>query len=432
MKKVLIISYVFPPTGGAGVQRISKFVKNLVKFDWTISVLTALNPSVPTSDDSLLSDIPESIQIYRSRTLEPKYTFKSGFKKNVQESGGFFGKLKEIIKTLIKAALLPDPQVLWWPLSSISLFQIILKNKIDVIFVSGPPFSALLFAVFWGKLFKIPVVSDFRDEWTFSRNTWEHLPKLNFIRHLDRKFEKYVVKNSIYITVASPFYEKDIKKNYGIKNCETITNGFDREDFKFNKNFDHDFLIDENKINFVYSGTVWSATSLCPFIKALENLIAQEPALTRKIQLLVIGRVVPEEEYYFRHVSKLGIVKLLGYIDHDLLIQYISSADILLLSLANLHGSEKIIPGKIFEYMMCKAPVLSMIPNGACSEIISKIKGFYIVDPDNIDTIEKIISDFAARPKKSLPVNKTGIEYFSRYYLTKQLSHILDVSAGHH
>ena len=94
-------------------------------------------------------------------------------------------------------------------------------------------------------------------------------------------------------------------------------------------------------------------------------------------------------------------------------------------------GSEKIIPGKVFEYMMCKAPVLSMIPQGACSKIISNVKGFYIVDPDNINTIEKYISDFAATPKESLPVNKAGIEPFSRYHLTKRLSEILDLSIAH-
>ena len=341
MKKVLIISYVFPPTGGAGVQRISKFVKNLVKFDWSVSILTAQNPSVPTSDDSLLSDIPENIQIYKSRTLEPSYRYKAGFKENTKQSGSILAKSKKAIKNCIQAILLPDPQILWWPLSSIPLIKIILKNKIDVIFVSGPPFSTLLFAVFWGKLMKIPVVSDFRDEWAFSRDTWEHLPKLNFIKRLDKMFEKYVIKNSTYITTASPYYEKDIKGDYRIKNCTTITNGFDRDDFKFKENVNSAFSIDKNKINFVYSGTVWGATSLYPFIKSLENLIARDPTLLNKIRLFVIGRVVPEEANYLRQVSEIGIATLLGYIDHDLLIQYISSADILLLSLANLRGLRK-------------------------------------------------------------------------------------------
>ena len=425
-KHVLFVSYVFPPIGGAGVQRIIKFVKYLGEFDWQTSVVTVANPSVPLNDNSLLADIPQAVEVFKTKTFEPGYQFKAEAVSEKSETTGkvsFSTKLKSFVKNIARLILLPDPQVLWWPSTSFFLYKYLKNNKVDVIFSSGPPFSNLVLAVFWGKIFKIPVVSDFRDEWSFSRNNWENLPKFKIIKWIDKRLEKFVVKNSAYITVASPAYERTMRNNYRIDNCITITNGYDRDDFDLNEQLTVD--LEEGKINLVYSGTVWSATTLQPFIQALENVIETQPELKDEIRLNVIGRVVPEEEHYFEPLVKMGVIRMLGYIDHDLLVQSIKVADILLLSLAEIDGSEKIIPGKIFEYMMCNAPVISTVPAGACSDIISKIKGFYVATPFDRKQIENHILQAVKEVQSGNVYQKEGISNYSRKNLTDQLASVL-------
>ena len=125
-KNVLIVSYTFPPTGGAGVQRVSKFVKYLRGFGWEPIILTTSNPSVPLQDTSLLKDIPADVRIYKARTLEPSYAIKKGTGSHPLNS--LRNKIMNYSKNISKNILLPDAQILWWP-DLIKTLVIILKTE---------------------------------------------------------------------------------------------------------------------------------------------------------------------------------------------------------------------------------------------------------------------------------------------------------------
>ncbi len=420
MKKALFVSYVFPPIGGAGVQRIIKFVKYLPSFGWTPVVVTVANPSVPILDNSFEKDIPEGIEIIKTKTLEPSYQVKIATNSSQIVNRSVIGVLKSYLKKLARLILLPDPQVLWWPFTIVKLYQYLRCNKVDVIFSSGPPFSTLVMAVFIGKRFHIPVVTDFRDEWSFSRNNWENLPKFNFIKMIDSKLEKYVITNSDVVTVASPGYQKAFNQKYPGKEICTITNGFDWDDFtEFQKS---GCERETGAINIVYAGTVWSATSLRPFVAGLERALAGNPHLQTAVKFTVIGRIVPEEEEYLINFPYQDVVQLVGYIDHTEVIDWLKRADILILSLSASVGADKIIPGKIFEYMVSRAAVLAIVPDGECASIANSITGFYVVDPNDIVAItEQIISLCDAAFEVGL-TEKSGIENFDRRVLTSKLA----------
>src|SRR5262249_30799905 len=76
-RRVLFVTYLFPPVCGAGVQRITTFVKYLPHWGWLPSVLTVTNPSLPLTDGSMMIDIPQNTLICRAPTLEPSYTLKA-------------------------------------------------------------------------------------------------------------------------------------------------------------------------------------------------------------------------------------------------------------------------------------------------------------------------------------------------------------------
>lgn len=426
MKKVLVASYTFPPVGGAGVQRVSKFVKYLRQFGWEPEVLTTLNPSVPLIDEGLLSDIPDDVVIHRTKTLEPSYSFKAKLSSASRQKPSALSRLKGALKSLVRVFLTPDPQILWWPHTSVALYKLLKTKKYEVVFSSGPPFSSLVLAVFWGARFGVPVVVDFRDEWSFSRNNWENAPKYDFLKWFDRKLERYVLRRAGAVTVASPAYKASFLLAYPWleKNkIHVITNGYDPADFLLKTPLDR--KEDGGRhFSFLYSGTVWKATSLAPFVGALSELLHERPILRDIVRVKVLGRVVVDEEEFLKDLVAQGVLVCPGYVKHVEVVQEMHVADCLLLTLADLPGSEKIIPGKTFEYMAVKAPVLGIIPQGVCADMIRDLPGCIIVEPCDVDKIKRKIIDLISYNIKH--ENKDVFVEFSREKLTERLTKVFN------
>ncbi len=203
-QRVLIVAYVFPPVGGAGVQRVTKFVKYLPEFGWEATVLTTENPSVPLTDESLLADVPPQTKIVRARTLEPGYAFKRSFlagnasaASNVEQAarllatskdfengvnrrgstgeppmlrilGAATAYVKRFLRGAVNLLLQPDPQVLWNHHAIEAGLRILSQEKHDAIFVTAPPFSSLLVGAELSRRTGLPLVLDYRDEWGIS------------------------------------------------------------------------------------------------------------------------------------------------------------------------------------------------------------------------------------------------------------------------
>ena len=422
-KNVLIVSYTFPPTGGAGVQRVSKFVKYLRGFGWEPIILTTSNPSVPLQDTSLLKDIPADVRIYKARTLEPSYAIKKGTGSHPLNS--LRNKIMNYSKNISKNILLPDAQILWWP-DLIKTLVIILKTeKIDCIFATSPPYSVLIPIAFIAKKYGIPLVSDFRDEWAFSREQLENTSKNILVRKLDIFFERYVLKNSYKFTAATQSYVESILSRHSNINCENgfvITNGYDVDDVTRNDHF-----FNNGKINILYTGTVWKATSLSIFMEAFKQTLLLRPDLLSKMLLKIIGRVVENEIESFEIGELDSCIELAGYIDHSKVTEEISSADILLLTLSELPGSEKIIPGKTFEYMASGKHIFAVLPEGETKQLLKKYyKNVTFASPrSSKDIAEKLLHLFC-----NIHEIKIGrcedISGFSRKCLTSNLADIFD------
>jgi glycosyltransferase involved in cell wall biosynthesis len=425
-KRVLIIAYNFPPVGGAGVQRVSKFVKYLVRFNWESEVVTTANPSVPLKDDGLLSEIPDGVRVHRTKTLEPSYVLKTNMASADASSASVVSRLKRIVTSVVRFFLIPDPQILWWPHTAITLFKLLKSRTYNVIFASGPPFSSLVLSVFLGRFFGVPVVVDFRDEWSFSRNNWENSTKSAFVKWFDRVMEKWVVKNANAITVASPAYRTSFMAEYQKLDTEkihVITNGYDPDDFVVSEHNGVEPDQEKRFFNFVYTGTVWKATSLKPFVQALEALLEERPELRNRIRVRVYGRVVGEEAICMEPLRLDGVISLFGYVDHKEVVREMQAADCLLLTLADLHGSDKIIPGKTFEFMVGKPSVLAIVPPGECSAIISSIPGFFVVHPNDDSSLKMKICELATMTNGNL--EKSSSPDYSRIVLTEHLANVL-------
>jgi glycosyltransferase involved in cell wall biosynthesis len=429
MFTVLIVSYNFPPVGGAGVQRPVKFVKYLREYGWEPLVLTVANPSVPVIDKTLEKDIPAGVQILKATTYEPSYQQKQGFK-NTQSNVS--GSLKKIFKKIIFQFLLPDLQVLWWPGLVMTLIKAIKTDRPDCLFVTAPPFSSFVPVVALGRIFGIPVVLDYRDEWSFSRNTWENSNKSWFASFVDSVMERFVISQCAAFTAANASYVDSLNKTYPhstIGKGTVITNGYDDDDFEIMDA--GSTKKDDFKITLVYTGTVWAATSFQPIITALQSLLAKLPELETRISLKIVGRVVDNEALLFESNPIKKIVTLCGYLDHDRVIEELNSADVLLLTLSDLPGAEKIITGKAFEYMASGKHVFAIVPEGETKDLFcSNYDNVTIANPSDIPSIIsgfkmiiEHIDDIRIKRGKATP-------QFLRRNLTAKLAEVFDTVTG--
>jgi len=432
-KKILFVSYNFPPVGGGGVQRVVKFVKYIHLYGWRPVVLTVRNPSVPTTDNTLQRDVPNTVKIYRAPTLEPSYHFKSSFSgSNKQEKKKC--SILNPVKKAVSGLFVPDMQILWWPGLVVSLLRVLRKERPHCIFVTAPPFSSLIPVSIIGRLFSVPVIIDFRDEWAFSRNQWENLSKSRFHSHCDFVLEKVALKACTNFTAATQSYVTSLQSKH--KSCTRnsnfikgvcITNGYDDDDFALSS-IEKRTSAKGGKIRIVYSGTVWRATSLKPFLEAILKIEQNSGKILARMEIDIFGRVVPEERGSYLYKALSRIIKVHGYVGHAEVVKAIVNADILLLTLSGTDGAEKIIPGKTFEYMATGNHILAIVPDGeVCMLLRNHYDNFTIASPASVEQIKTAIIR-VIQSKAYSKKNTTDISCFSRICLAKQLAEIFDES----
>lgn len=425
MKKVLIVAYSFPPVGGAGVQRPVKFVKYLRRFGWEPVILTALNPSVPVFDEALLKDIPDSVKIYKAKTLEPSYRAKQSFVVNDAQKRD----IKSFVKKLISAVIVPDLQVLWWPGLIVKLFQVAHIEKPDCIYVTAPPFSSFVPVVIIGKILRIPVILDYRDEWSFARNNLENSSRSRYATFMDLIMEKLALNMCHAFTTATQSYIDGIYGRYSEDNSNkgiVITNGYDVDDFICNDMVKTNGY-NTDPIRILYTGTVWKATSLSSFCAAVNKLILDFPEYEDKIKIVICGRIVESEQHYLNELIVKGIVECRGYVEHDQVVLALHNADALLLTLSDLLGAEKIITGKVFEYMATGKYIIAIVPKGETYNILyENYDNMVLVTPEESDSIYLKMKDILTNIH--LIRQKTGrkTSQFSRENLTCKLALLLE------
>ena len=167
--RVLFISYAFPPVGGAGVQRVTKFIKYLADTGWDASVLTVANPSVPVMDHSLIAELPPQTHIVRARTFEPSYAAKHA----ISSGHAALTRGKAMLRKLAAGVLQPDPQVLWMPAAWRAATHLLRRTQHDAIIASGPPFSSFLLGAALSRRSGLPLILDYRDEWDLTNQYWK-------------------------------------------------------------------------------------------------------------------------------------------------------------------------------------------------------------------------------------------------------------------
>ena len=420
MKKVLIITYYWPPAGGSGVQRWLKFTKYLPKYDWKPIVYTPENPYFKVKDEALLDDIPFEAEVWKNPIWEP-YTLKDklfGKGERSQSAGVITNKksLKNKVLNWVRGnVFIPDPKIYWVKPSVKVLLQKIKEEGIEQIVTTGPPHSMHLIGL--GLKNAIPTlkwIADFRDPWSELDLLDEfHLSRSSTKKHKD--LEKEVLQTADVALTVSETWVEDLKRLGGSR-VELITNGYDAADFELKPKTNDKFIIG-------HYGLLNHLRNPKNLWKALADLCDENSEFNDKLKIHlsgnVDGEVLAEIEAYPQLKEK---VKQLGYISHAQVLHQYNEADLLLLLLFNSKSGVGNYPGKVFEYFAAQKPILAFGPEGSDTQrLINETKSGLFFNYDAEDIKNEILNIFNGKNE----FKTEGLEKFSREKLAKDLSILL-------
>ncbi|MCZ8330589.1 MAG: glycosyltransferase family 4 protein [Flavobacterium sp.] len=423
-KKLLIITYYWPPAGGPGVQRWLKFVKYLPDFNVQPIVYIPENPTYPIIDNGLQSEVSEKAIILKKKIVEP-YGFASFLGKNKTKkiSSGIIPNQKKqsfLEKTLLWVRgniFIPDARFLWVKPSVKYLKKYIEENQIDTIVTSGPPHSLHLIGLQLKKELNVKWFADFRDPWT----TIGYHKALKLSSSAEKKhkaLEKEVLTTADTIIVTSKTTKTEFQAITS-QPIEVITNGYDLE--KVSKQ-----PLDE-KFTLAHIGSFLSERNPRILWKALKELTKENPDFRRDFQLKLIGAVSQEVLDTISEFRLNDFVLNLGYISHQEAVEHQRKSQVLLLIEINSNDTKSIIPGKLFEYMVSERPIIALGPEGSdFAEIITSTNTGVFFLYDELEPLKELLLKYYNLYKEqNLKVHAVGLQQYSRKSLTEQLTKII-------
>lgn len=428
-KKILIITYYWPPAGGPGVQRWLKFAKYLPDFGWKPIIYTPENPSYPLLDETLMKDVPENIEMVRTKIWEPYQLAEKLNKSNKKFKAGQFdvGKnqsWKSKLSIWVRGNFfIPDARVFWVKPSVTFLEKYLKENKIDTIITSGPPHSLHLIGLgLKNKMPDLKWVADFRDPWT-EISYYKHLKLTKSSDKKHRQLESAVFKNAD-ITLATSYTDAENFRKAG-GNAFCITNGYDESDS--GKKAKGQNLQNGQAFTLSYIGVLEQLRNPENLWKALDELIEENAEFAADFKLKFVGRIDDKILQSIENSSLKNHILNLGYLAHGKAVEEMQNSDMLLITNFPNEASKGIIPGKIFEYLASGKQILSFGPDKAdVAKILEETqagKHFSYQDTENIKKF--ILEKYELWKNDSLIENTQHIEQFSRKNLTQQLTEVL-------
>ena len=431
MKRVLVIAYYWPPSGGSGVQRWVKFVKYLPSQGWEPVVFAPENADYPSLDPSLGAEVPASVEVLRGRIWEPYAAYRKllgGKKASTQVTEISSGKKtwKQKLSLWIRANLfVPDPRIGWVKPSIGTLQKYLKEHPVDVIITTGPPHSVHLIGLALKEKLGIPWIPDFRDPW--SRMYYlKYLPMMSVTWEALRGMEQEVLDKCSTVLACTPLVQEEFQAQTKTP-VACITNGFDQEDFQG--------PAPEGDGHFNITHTGLFAADGNPFLlwKVLGKLAISEPGFREELRIRLVGKVDRE---VLEAISAVGLeanVVALGPQDHASAVREQRSASILLLPLRNDPQYNPILPGKLFEYLAARRPILGIgQEDGAMARVIFSTRSGITAGWENSAPMQAfLLNAWKQHCSGGIPATEGEIGQYSRVATAQALAALLEKVTQH-
>lgn len=432
MKRVLILTYYWPPSGGAGVQRWLKFARYLRAYGWEPVIYTVENGEMPVEDKSLENDIPPGLEVIKTPIWEPYDVYKKfiGQKKNEKINAGFLSESKKN-STLSGIAVwirgnffIPDARKFWIKPSVRFLSTYLADSPVQAMISSGPPHSMHLIARGLKNAFPaIPWIADFRDPWT-NIDFYEDLRLTAWADAKHRKLEKAVLKESdAVISIGETMSEEfkgilhDASQN---AKFHVITNGYDESDLKDTAGISRDAFF-----TIAHIGTLVKSRNPLLLWEVLKELIAEQPEFAARMRIKLVGKVDVAVNDSIEQLGLEPFVIRIDYLPHAEVVKELCRSHVNLLLVNQTKNAKGILTGKFFEYLLAGVPVLAIGPtDGDLAAILNETGGGYISGFGDKQVLKNnIVKLFRGdQPQR----NEQVISRYSRKALTGRLAALLD------
>ena len=420
MKKVLIITYYWPPSGGSGVQRWLKFVKYFRNFGIEPIVLTVAPEfaALPNLDESLEHEIPAGIKIHKTRAKSP-FGFYRKMKKGAIPNSGFAGEGKasffdNLFRFIRGNFFIPDARIGWNKFALEKARELIHLHAIDTIITSSPPHSTQLIGLQLKKEFKLKWLADLRDPWTEIYYN-KLLFRTNWAKRIDYRYEQACLQNADTLIVVS----EDIKQRFGekretiLEKIHVIPNGFDEEDFSKvqTKN--------DAEVKYIsYVGNLGLQYPVDGFLETFAEIIKKE----NNWKLYFVGNCHKGIKTIVDKLNLTDSVEFVPYVNHSEAIDFMIKARILLLIIPEIENNKGILTGKLFEYLATGNPILNIGPkDGDAAAILKENAVSVTLNP----TEKQEIANFILNSAPNNTPGNLSEHKFSRRNLTGEITQLI-------
>lgn len=436
---VLLVSYVFPPVGGTGVMRAASLARYFEREGIRLDVLTTRNPAAVGTDPTLLKDIPESVTVHRTLTLDLPFGIKKAIKRFVTKgakpaakgaTGTADPKRPGLLKRILENILLPDPQVTWYPILKRAATRIVKKRNIDLVLITVPTFSNLLIVKTLRSRFPdLPIVVDFRDEWiatsfelvsfSFSSSQRAH----NFAR----KLEAEAVADATAVVAVTEAARRLIWSRYPHlpeEKFQLVPNGFDAT-----RMTPAGPLVAPQpggKVVLTHVGTIYTSTSPTSLVEAIDLL---PPEIRARLKLRFIGHI--EDPQFKNALLALGdMVELHGFLPQRQALAAMNETDYVLL----LNHDPLNVGNKFYDYLGGGKPILGAVhPEGETCRLLEDMRAGWWAGIDDVEGIRQLLMDAVTRGESLLEEfrpDKAKIAQYERAVLAQRYARLLRSIAG--
>ena len=419
MRKVLVIAYYWPPAGGPGVQRWLKFVKYLPEFGFEPIVYAPKNPNYPIVDEKLMDEVPKGVKVIQQPIKEP-YGFASllSKKKTKTISSGIIREkdpsfLEKLLLWIRGNFFIPDARKFWVKPSISFLAKLIADEGIQTIITTGPPHSLHLIGMGLKKKYNIQWIADFRDPWT-SIGYHSKLRLTQFAHKQHLKLEKEVLVSADKVVVTSRTTQKEFEA-ITPKPIKVITNGFDDELQPVD--LDSEFTIS-------HIGSLLTGRNPLGFWQALSELVQENAAFQNLVKVQLAGVVGEEVRQSIHNFGLDNFVVQMGYLSHEEVLDVQQRSQLLLLLEIDSEETKGIIPGKLFEYLNAKRPILAIGPDGwEAGDMVLEAQAGTVCSHANVALLKNVLLDsFTRYQQGNLECGSVDIEKYHRRALTESLA----------
>ena len=426
MKRVLVITYYWPPAGGSGVQRWVKFAKYLPGEDWQPVIYTPENPELTSVDKTLADDIPPEAEILKTRITEPyriyrSLTGKSGEKQGEVNpiSGGkksLFQKLSLFIRGNF---FIPDPRCFWVRPSVKYLLRYLKDHPVDIIVSTGPPHSMHLIAMKVAKATKLPWIADFRDPWT-RMFYFKHLHLTSWARRRHIALEKQVLDSaSAIVTVTKPLQEEFQSMTSTPVHC--ITNGYDESDFR-------QIVEPDGFFNITHTGLFAADGNPETLWKVLADKCRTDSDFRKLLRIRLVGKTDREITESVMEHGLTENLRNLGYQPHQVAAREQMGASVLLLPQRKEPEYKAVLTGKIFEYMAAGHPILGIgMTECTMADVLNETRSGTMLDWNDYEGTKNFIDRCWEMFKSDDPEPENAdISRYSRKELTGRMARLME------